>query len=414
MADRQGLEAARAILLEMERFYPQDKEMLYDIGDYSSHLNEFPTAIHYLGKVVAMDPDFARALQHLTRVYRDMGRRDLFLKWARRYAAADSVWDTHILLGNALIAAGDTAAGMETLVRARALEPEHAADFTLFIANTRFLQGRVAEGLREWDSLFVTTSTPSHRGYFRERATDRIHQGAYRAALADLDRSAELARQAHDAVGEAIARMEAASLSLVGRKDSLAAFRQIGRCASLGDSITYRYAYFSYWAYWGGLFKLHLLNGDLVAAEGLARQKFAVDKWYGSYVESYLHAARGECAQAAAAASQILEWGPAAENIPLLYFLARCQFEHGHADEAVESLLRLQTLYSHLTLGTPYYAKGLLLLGKAYERKGDAESAARSYSRLLELWKEGDPDLPDLLEARRRLERLKPPLASVR
>ncbi|HEY3215696.1 MAG TPA: protein kinase [Candidatus Eisenbacteria bacterium] len=76
MSDRQGLEAARSILLEMERFYPRDKEMLYDIGDYSSHLNEFPTAIQYLEKVVAMDPGFVRALQHLARVYRDMGRRD--------------------------------------------------------------------------------------------------------------------------------------------------------------------------------------------------------------------------------------------------------------------------------------------------------------------------------------------------
>jgi tetratricopeptide (TPR) repeat protein len=109
-----------------------------------------------------------------------------------------------------------------------------------------------------------------------------------------------------------------------------------------------------------------------------------------------------------------LEWGPAAENIPLLYFLARCQLEQGRADEAVESLLRLQTLYSHLTLGTPYYAKSLLLLGEAYERKGDAESAARSCSKLLDLWREGDPDLPDRLEARRRLARLKPMLASGR
>lgn len=413
MLDREGLEAARSILLEMERFYPRDKEMLYDIGDYSSHLNEFPTAIQYLEKVVAMDPDFVRALQHLARVHRDMGRRDLFLEWARRYAAADSTWDAHILLGNALIAAGDTASGIETLARGRSLEPEHAHDFALFIANARFLQGRFAEGLREWNDQLGTPATrPPSSGLLRERAAGRIHQGAYRAALADQERAAELAHQDRNAAEEATARMEIASLHMLGRNDRSAAFRQIGRCASLEDAITYRYSYFSYWAYWGGLFKLHLLNGDAETARALARQKFAADKWYGSYVASYLHAAQGDCSQAAAAASQILEWGPAAENIPLLYFLARCQLEQGHPDEAVESLLRLQSLYSHLTLGTPYYARSLLLLGEAYERKGDVRSAARSYSQLLDLWREGDQDLPDRLEAWRRLERLKPSLAS--
>lgn len=174
----------------------------------------------------------------------------------------------------------------------------------------------------------------------------------------------------------------------------------------------HRDTYFHYWPYWGGLFKLHLLSGDLTAADALAKRRFAADKWYGPYVDAYLHAARGHCAQAAAAASRILEWGPADENIPLLFFLARCQLEHGETDEAVESLLGLQSLYSHLTLGTPYYARSLALLGEAYERRGDAQSAARSYSRLLDLWSEGDPALPDRLAARRRLDKLKPLLAS--
>ncbi|HEY3215697.1 MAG TPA: hypothetical protein VGK93_04330 [Candidatus Eisenbacteria bacterium] len=308
-----------------------------------------------------------------------------------------------------MIANGDTASGIETLMRGRGLEPQHAQDFTLSIANARFLQGRFAEGLRE----LGTASTPFLLGgLLHDRAAGHIHQGAYRDALAELERAAELARQNHDEVREAIARVGAAGLYMIGRNDRLAAFREVERCARLGGAISYRYTYFNYWTYWGDLFKLHLLNGDLAAAEALARQKFAADKWYASYVESYLHCARGECAQAAAAASRVLEWGPAAENIPLLYFLAQCQFSQGRADEAVESLLRLQSLYSHLTLGTPYYPKSLLLLGEAYEQKGEAESAARSYSRLLDLWREGDPDIPDRLESRRRLERLKPMLAS--
>src|SRR6185503_19042644 len=98
---------------------------------------------------------------------------------------------------------------------------------------------------------------------------------------------------------------------------------------------TYQDFYFQYWPYWGGRMKALLLAGDVAAANALAKQKFTADKWYGPYVAAYLHAARGECAQAVAAAGRVLDWGPAAENIPLLYFLAKCQLDHGEADEAI-------------------------------------------------------------------------------
>ncbi len=413
MADRSGLEAARSILLEMERFYPDDKEMLYDIGDYSSHLNEFPTAIQYLDRVVAMDPGFARALQHEARIYRDLGRHDRFLEWARRYAAADSTWDSYVLLGNALISAGHPEDGIQVMERGLTKEPGHAYDFHLFIANARFHLGRGPDGLREWDRLLGRARTPSERGaYLRGRAAGRIHQGAYRDALADLASAATLDDQGRNRVEEAMARIDAATLHIVGRNDRQAAFDQIAQCADLEGAITYRDTYFNYWVYWGGLFKLRLFAGDHAGAEALAKEKFATDKWYGPYVAAYLHAARGECEQASAAASRVLEWGPAAENLPLRYFLGRCQFENGHLEEALESLSGMETFYSHLEIGTPYYAKGLLLLGSVHERRGESRLAIASYRKLLDMWQDGDRDLADYVDARRRIEALESKAAS--
>jgi len=408
MADRQGLEAARAILLEMERFYPYDREMLYDIGDYSSHLNEFPTAVQYLEKVVATDAGFVRALQHLARVYRDIGRHDISLEWAKQYSAVDSSWESLRILGNALAACGDVPAGIATLQRSHDRVPGHLPDVLIDLANLRVYAGQRAEGLRAYDQLIADAPTQAARGpLLRDRARARVHGGAYRAALADLANAIEIARSEGRAVEEAIAHMDAATLHLAGRNDARAAFANIEECEDLEPSITYRDVYFHYWEYWGGRFKLLLLHGDDAAAEDLARQKFTADKWYGPYVTAYLHAARGECAQAGAAASQILDWGPASENIPLLYFLARCSTEHGRLDEAAEALVRLQGLCSHLTLGTPFYAKSLRLLGEIYERKGDTRLAAESYAKLLALWRGGDSDLADLIEARRRLEVLR-------
>src|SRR5262249_2372678 len=133
-------------------------------------------------------------------------------------------------------------------------------------------------------------------------------QGAYREALEDLERSIELARRDRNPVEAAISAVCAADLCMVGMNDRRSALQFVDRPGALEHVITYRDAYFQYWPYWGGLFKLYLLAGDVAAAESVARNKFTADKWYGPYVAAYLHAARGECAQAAAASNQVLEW----------------------------------------------------------------------------------------------------------
>jgi tetratricopeptide (TPR) repeat protein len=46
-------------------------------------------------------------------------------------------------------------------------------------------------------------------------------------------------------------------------------------------------------------------------------------------------------------------------------------------------------------------------LGKAYEEIGNSAGAIEYYNKLLELWKDADPDLPDLLEVKFRVEQLK-------
>jgi hypothetical protein len=46
-------------------------------------------------------------------------------------------------------------------------------------------------------------------------------------------------------------------------------------------------------------------------------------------------------------------------------------------------------------------------MGKIYEEKGDTKSAIRSYQKFLDLWKNADEDLPDLIDAKKRLAGLK-------
>ncbi len=47
------------------------------------------------------------------------------------------------------------------------------------------------------------------------------------------------------------------------------------------------------------------------------------------------------------------------------------------------------------------------MLGKIYEKKERLRDARENYEKFLELWKDADPGLPEVTEAKKRLETLK-------
>jgi len=54
-----------------------------------------------------------------------------------------------------------------------------------------------------------------------------------------------------------------------------------------------------------------------------------------------------------------------------------------------------------------YYPKSFYLMGKIYEKKGDANLAIKNYQKFLELWKDADQDLPELIDAKKQYKVLK-------
>ncbi|MCH8024769.1 MAG: tetratricopeptide repeat protein, partial [Candidatus Marinimicrobia bacterium] len=120
----EGMEAGIAILKEMERIYPDDKEMLYNIGDWSYHVGDETTAIEYLEKVLAMDPTNERALQHLSWAFRDLEQFDKMMEVERRFVAANKV-EGNFLIGENYYHQGEYANAAEYLEKVLTIEPTH-------------------------------------------------------------------------------------------------------------------------------------------------------------------------------------------------------------------------------------------------------------------------------------------------
>jgi predicted Zn-dependent protease/TolB-like protein len=97
----QELQAGLAILRDMEKLYPGDKEMIFFIGDWSYHNVQFETAREYLERVLSMDPDFRRGLTHLFMTYRDIGDYDGALFVAKQMHGLEGDADAYWMLGTA-------------------------------------------------------------------------------------------------------------------------------------------------------------------------------------------------------------------------------------------------------------------------------------------------------------------------
>ena len=83
--------------------------------------------------------------------------------------------------------------------------------------------------------------------------------------------------------------------------------------------------------------------------------------------------------------------------------LARAYLNSGDLVKAQEQYEKI----TRLTTGRLYYgdiyAKAFYILGKIAEQRGEKSKAVEHYGKFLDLWKDSDPGLPDVADARQRL-----------
>ncbi len=92
----------------------------------------------------------------------------------------------------------------------------------------------------------------------------------------------------------------------------------------------------------------------------------------------------------------------------LRYLLARAYFESGSLSDAVSVLEKALLRYDAVRAGETF--KGVMayyLLALAYEKSGWKEKAIEQYEEFLDIWKNADPGIPEVADAKERLKRLK-------
>jgi tetratricopeptide (TPR) repeat protein len=89
--------------------------------------------------------------------------------------------------------------------------------------------------------------------------------------------------------------------------------------------------------------------------------------------------------------------------------LARAYFGHDDLDKARTEYEKI----TRLSVGAFYYgdiyARSFYRLGMICEKQGDKAKAKENYQKFLDLWKDADPRLAEVDDAKIRLARLKGP-----
>ena len=94
-------------------------------------------------------------------------------------------------------------------------------------------------------------------------------------------------------------------------------------------------------------------------------------------------------------------------NIPMIRdTLARAYLKKGEIDGAIAVYEKKITFDPQSKERRLIHPKYHFLLGKLYEEKGEKAKAIEQYEVFLEFWKDADPDMPELGEAKKRLSSL--------
>lgn len=90
------------------------------------------------------------------------------------------------------------------------------------------------------------------------------------------------------------------------------------------------------------------------------------------------------------------------------YFLAQAYLETGRLDEAVVGLEKLLNRYDEERPYNSIWAvKAYYWLGLAYDKSGWKQKAIEKYQEFLDIWKEADPGISEVADAKQRLAKLK-------
>jgi tetratricopeptide (TPR) repeat protein/DNA-binding winged helix-turn-helix (wHTH) protein len=334
--------------------YPLEVEAYRGLGRLLRGENRLDEAIEILKQGLVIDPGARELYNSLGGTYSQLGRHDEAIAMLQRYVnLAPEEPNSHDSLGIGYQWAGRYPDAIQEYERALALKPDFEVS-VVHLANTLYQTGRYAESLQKFQRFIeiAPANAERARGY---------------SGIAVIQRSKGRLDEAERAARQSLANDRTAP---------------------------------------GQMLEVALARGDLTAAEKL---KSALEKIHRAsrggrgdlrelpYCQGLFELKSGRATEAIEKFKEVLLHLAPTWNVNAYEdCLANAYLELGRFDEAIVEYERILKL-------NPNYPLVHYHLAQAYERKGDRDQAHAEYQRFLQVWKDADADIPEVVTTKKIL-----------
>ncbi len=417
------------ILKQISKKYPKEKRVHLFLGFYYDDKKLYDESIEEYEKALELDPNYGDAFNMLAYAYSDMGNFEKSIEYLKKYASLhpedanplDSMGEIYLKMGRLDEAIAKYKEALE-------IKPDFFMT-QLTIGYIHALKENYQEAMKWIDQYAAMAPSPG------ERASGFLWKGFYHYWLGSLDQSLSDLRRAADLA------------ETVGNKLWLASTdwmkgwiyfdrREFELCSryfkSWFDLIIEYYPlytprYTAEYSFYIGLSDLKEGRIDSVKSR-LAKMKALLPEidpaskdritFYYDLLHGEVLLAEGSIGKAIAVCERLLPLkmpmldpttlNLAEYNVPFLKdVLARAYQQNGELDKAISEYERLITFdpsREERYLVPPRYH---YRLAKLYEQKGWKGKAIDHYEKFLEFWKNADPGIAEVEDARRRMAGLK-------
>jgi eukaryotic-like serine/threonine-protein kinase len=402
-------EAIKILQKAAER-YPEEKEVFYTLGGiYADKLHDFKEGIYYFNKAIQIDPFYKVGYNALAYTYDQMGDFEKSIWAINKYISlAPDEPNPYDSRADLYAYNGKLDQAIESYKKALEIKP----DFYMSLAKLghmylfkkeyakaescyKDLCSSIDKGTRSEGRVYLAY-IPAYQGKL-ENALQVLDDGI----VADRMEQAEGVMNAYKHFIKADIYEDKKNWSLALNEAQTGI--QILKKATPNNPDNGS----SYYAY------LLAGSGRIAEAEEITRTlKKDIEEKNPTLMSSYwwtlgeIQIAKGDTNMALSYLEKVYKESPT-PSFSLRCRLAEIYLKKGRLDDAVAQLEKALSRYDDARVGTTMTVKAYYLLGLAYEKSGWNKKAIEKYEEFLDIWKNADPGIPEVQDAKERVRKLR-------